>query len=332
MNTKRVILITSLSVFITIAFSINCSTCFGQEKKLEHVTLRMSWIPATDDAFFLIGQEKGFYKKEGIELEILHSDGSSTCVKIIASGANDFGYASADTVLIGRIKGMPLKSIAMFHQTSPVSIFSLKETNITKPQDLIGKKLVSDISSMRHMQFKAFAQKNNIDINKITILPIKGEDFRYLLNKTADAIPAFSYVGNALLRKKGIDINEMNLADYGVDIYGKCMFVHEAVLKEHPELVKRFLRATLRSWKYAIQHHKEAGGVLSRTHPELKEAGEYLLIESLIKFMTNETTKKYGLGYQTKERWDETQDFLFETGLIDKKINIEELYTNEYRK
>lgn len=332
MNTKRIILIISLVVLITIAFSINCFTSLAQEKKLERVTLRMSWMPYTDDAFFLIGQEKGFYKEEGIELEILPSDGSSTCVKIIASGENDFGYASADTVLIGRIKGMPLKSLAMFHQTSPVSIFSLKETNIIKPKDLIGKKIASDIGSMKHMQFKVFTKKNNIDIDKIIILPVKGTNFRFLLNKDAEGMLAFSYIGDALLRKKGIEINEMCLSDYGVDIYGKCMFVHETVFKKHPELVKRFLRATLHSWKYAIQHPREAARVLSRIHLELKEEDEYPQIESLIKFMTNETTKKYGLGYQTKERWDETQDFLFEMGLIDKKINVEDLYTNEYLK
>ncbi|MBU1862237.1 MAG: ABC transporter substrate-binding protein [Candidatus Omnitrophica bacterium] len=297
---------------------------------LEKVTLRMNWFPYADYAAYIIGIKKGFYRDEGIEVEVIPTKGSGLTTKLIANREGEFAGASADAVLTARTKGMPLKVLATLHQTSPVSIFSLQSQNIKNPKDLEGKSIASDPSSMKHQQFVAFCQKQGIDIEKIRIIPIAGSNFIHILEGKADSMLAFGYIGDALLRKKGHAVNEMKLNDYGVDMYSISLITHDDLISENPDLVKRFVSATVKSWDYAASHVEEAVDAYVEAYPDLKKDNEMDQVRGVVELMQSQYTKQYGYGYQSKEKWEATQDLLYEQGLIDKKIDINEVYTNKF--
>lgn len=301
-----------------------------KEKSLDKVTLRMSWLPYIDYAMYVVGAKKGFYRQEGIGVSIQPAKGSDLSTKLVGNREDQFAAASAETTLIARSKGMPLKVLAILHQTTPTSIFSLEKTPLSKPKDLEGKSLASDPSSLKHNEFKVFCKLNNVDINKINIIPIKGSDFIYLLNGNADTMLAFDYIGHALLRKKGHKINEIKLADYGVDALGIGIITHEELIKENPDLVKRFVRASMKSWDYAVKHPEEAVDALVEAYPELNKQEMLDQMSLVISHMQSEDTKKYGIGYQSQQKWEKTQDLLYDQVLIDKKIDLKEVYTNEF--
>ncbi len=327
MNIKRIVVF--LTIIATIALG-NCFTSFAQEKKSEPVTLRMNWVPTIDFVFYVIGLKKGFYREKGIELSIKWAKGSELSTKAVANRVDEFASASADTTLMAYIKGMPIKVLAIMHQMSPVSVISLKETNLSKPKDLEGKSLASDISSMKHTQFKAFCKLNQVDMDKIKIVPIKGSDLTHILNRSVNSMLAFGYIGDALLRKKGYEINEIKLSDYGIDVYGLSLITNENLIKENPGLVKRFVAATIKSWNYAISHPEEAVDALVEAYPELQKEDQLLQIAGVISSMQNNYTKEHGLGYQAKEEWKKMQDLLYSQGLIDKKVDLTKVYTNEF--
>ena len=139
---------------------------------------------------FLLAQEKGFYAEEGLKLEMFSSKGSTLAVKVLASGTNDFGFIAGDTVLTGRIKGMPLKVIAALYQKSPVGIMSFKDAGIKSPKDLEGKKLSSDPQSTMQQEFFAFAKKTDIDLEKIKLVSLKEN---YILTFTLSSLGLFQY-------------------------------------------------------------------------------------------------------------------------------------------
>lgn len=299
------------------------------EAKLDKVSLRLSWIPFVDYAFYTIGIKKGIYKEYGIDLTLNSAKGSDLSSKLIANREDPFGGVSAEVVLICRSKGMPLKVLAMFHQKTPVTVVSLKKTGINKPKDLEGKSLATDISSMKHKQFEVFCKLNNVNMEKIKMAPIKGSDFIHVLNGSVDAILAFGYAAESL-KEKDVEINQIKLSDYGIDIYGLTIATHEALIKENPDLIRRFLAATMKSWEYAINHPEEATRSFVEAYPELDYKEQLLQFKAAVNLLQSEDTKLHGLGHQSEERWEKTQDLIFDTGLLEKKTNINDAFTNDF--
>ncbi|TAM41749.1 hypothetical protein EPN54_01660 [bacterium] len=302
---------------------------FAAEAKLDKVSLRLSWIPYVDYAFYTIGIKKGIYKNYGIDLTLNSAKGSDLSSKLIANREDAFGGISAEAVLICRSKGMPIKVLAVFNQKTPVSIVSLKKKGINKPKDLEGKSLATDISSMKHKQFEVFCKLNNVNIEKIKMAPIKGSDLTHILNGSVDAMLAFGYMAESL-KEKDVEINQIKLSDYGIDIYGLTLATNEALIKENPDLVRRFLAATIKSWEYAIDHPEEAVRSLVEAYPELDYKGQLLQFKSSVDLLQSEDTKLHGLGHQSEERWEKTQDLIFNTGFLEKKTKIRDVFTNDF--
>lgn len=296
----------------------------------DKVTLQMSWFPSAEFAPYIIGIEKGFYRDEEIDVKVAVAKGSGLATKLVGNGDVEFANAAGDIALIARAKGMPLKVLAIFYQGSGISIFSLEKAGIKKPKDLEGKSFASDIESMKHTQFLAFCKKNGVDIAKVKIIPIKGSDLKYVLSGIVDAMSTHGYKGDALLRQKGYKVNEMKLSDYGIDMYSKGLIANDKLIKENPELVRRFVKATIRSWNYAVKNPEEAVDALIKAYPDLNKEDELIEMRGSISLMQNEDTEKHGVGYQSEERWKKTQDLLYEEGLTDKKIDLKEIFTDEF--
>lgn len=325
---RRVTFLSVIALLFLSLLTVADLSVFAQEK--DKVTLRMSWFPYADYAVYVVGLEKGFYKEEGIDLKIEATKGSGLTTKLIGNREAEFASASGETTLIARTKGMPLKVLATLHQTSPVSIVSLKEKGIAEPKDLEGKSLASDPNSMKHKQFQALCEKNGVDIEKIEILPIKGSDFVHILKGRADCMLAFGYIADALLKRKGHDINEIKLADYGIDVYSMSLITNEDLIEERPGLVKKFVRAAMKSWEYAVSHPNETVQAYVDKYPELKKEDQYYQVLEVISLMQNDYTREHGLGYQSRQKWQKTRDLLYEQGLLGKKIDVNQVYTNEF--
>lgn len=326
----KILLLTYLFLFcLGISSSIN-----AQEKPLKRIKVIMDWYPYAESyAPFLITMDKGYFKEVGLEVELVPGAGSAVSTKLVANKETDFGIADATTTLIARTKGAPLVVLAVLNQSSPVGVFSLKEANITKPNDLIGKKISSDLKSKKHNQFLGFLRMNNIDPNQITFIPVTGGgEPQAMLSGQADACLGVFGKASTVLKKIGKDYNVMLFEDYGLHIYDRSIITHEDMLKKNPKVVKGFVRASLKGLRYALDYPEEAVDIYIRRYPEgADRETEMMMFKGISRFIESEVTKKYGLGYQTLQGWESTQDFVFKEKLIDKKIDVKEIYTNKFR-
>jgi len=329
MNKKILNISRILIIILLVCFIFGCA-----EKKpaeLEKVTFRMNWIPYAEHAPVWVAKEKGFYAEEGLDVEVIYGKGSTLSATLVGTGENDFGMCSGDTALMSRTKEVPLKVLAVMVQTSPTAAISLKEKGITKPKDLEGKKVSVNVQSTKYQQFKAFSKINNLDSTKITEVPIEAaSEIPALLEGKVDVLLDYVYESDAELAAKGHEINKILFEDYGVHIYSSALITNENLLNEKPELIKKFVKATMKGWDYAIKHPEEAIDIFSKNHPELNKENELTKFYGLTPMVETEFTKKQGLGYQSEEKWISTQELLFDLGIITEKININELYTNEF--
>lgn len=329
---EKLIIVTLVTMF---CFACLATIPWAKEtQQLQGVTVRMNWFPVEVYAPYQLAQDKGFYAEEGLDVKLMPGKGSAVSTKLVAAKEDDFGIASGSTVLIARTKDMPIKVVAITHQNTPACVVYRKDSGIKSPKDLEGKTVAVDLNSTKYQQFVAFCKKNGVDITKIKIISISGgtQDLQLLLKGKVDLSLHFNYQIDSELRRQGVrdNFDMMMFSDYGIRFHDLSIITHDDTIKNKPDLVKKFVKASIKGWKYAIDHPEEAIDILVKYYPELDRDSVLESFKGVIHLVENQDTKKYGFGYQTKEQWKEMQDILFDLKIIDKKIDVSTVYTNEF--
>jgi NitT/TauT family transport system substrate-binding protein len=294
----------------------------------DKATLRLNWNPNAEHAPYFLGKKKGYYAEQGIDLTILPGTGSAVAVKLVGGGDSMFGVAVADSVTVGRAQQIPVVSLGVLLQQSPTVLASLRKKNITKPQDLYGKKVGNDPASTVFAFWKAFEQVNHLDAGRIDDVTLHGSIIAPLIAGAVDAGGVLLTNEAVVIESKGYPLNIINYYDYGVRSYGQTLFTSERVLSDRRDLARRMARATFKSWSYTLGHVGEAIDALAEAVPETDknlEAAKWPRITSLV---WSPDAKAHGFGHQTLAGWKQTYDTFRAGGLIPAPFDPKVLFTD----
>ncbi len=221
------------------------------------VRFSLDWIPGSVHAPFFIALYKGYYKAEGLDVTIERGKGSAELVRQLASGVYDMGYPDISVVTDFDSK-TPDKSFPVLmigYEQAPAAVVFLKTSGIKGPKDLEGKKLGAAANDATFKLFPIFAKHAGIDPGKVTIQYIEPKLREVLLAKhEVDAIPGQIFNTILELKAKGVKEDEIGsflYRDYGLDLYGNSIAASPTFLKEHPDAVKGFIRASLKGFQEA---------------------------------------------------------------------------------
>ncbi len=299
---------------------------------LERVTLRLDWVLMGKCSPFFLGVEKGYYKNAGIDLKIFEGKGSGSTIQLIASGEDTFGLASLANLAETVAKGMPVKSIYAVTHDSGYAVLSLAETGIKNPKDLVGKTIGVSPAGASRAVLPAFLKVNGIEFSQIKEVAFEGTGrMNALLMKKVDSAIGPHYEYLPILESKGVKVNTLKLADWGLSLVGFGIVVNNKLIAENPDLIKRFLRATSLSLTYAMANQEEAIKAMSKDYikPEPKIwAYDWKLV---IETMESKYMKGRPMGWQPKEEWEQSKDFL--SRYVNKEIGevpLDKFYTNDF--
>jgi NitT/TauT family transport system substrate-binding protein len=216
------------------------------------IRFSLDWIPGSVHAPFFIALYKGYYKTEGLDVSIDRGKGSAELVRQLASGVYDMGYPDISVVTDfdskNPDKGFPV--LLMGYEQAPAAIVFLKSSGIGEPRQLEGRKLGAAANDATFKLFPIFAQHAGIDAGKVTVQYIEPKLREVLLAKReVDAIPGQIFNATLELKAKGVqeaDVGSFLYRDYGLDLYGNGVAASRVFLKDNPEAVKGFLRATIK--------------------------------------------------------------------------------------
>jgi NitT/TauT family transport system substrate-binding protein len=225
-------------------------------------------------AYYYVALDKGYYKDAGMDVQIVRGQGSTDAVKQVASGTAQFGFADTSAVIFAKANdGIPIKLVSVIYAKPPHAIYVLKDSGISKPKDLEGRKLADTAFSSIPKMFGAYAKAAGIDASKVTWI-VTGSDALpgMLALGRVDGIGQYT-VGEPLLKKAATpkDIVALAYSDAGLDYYGSGIVTMESTLQSNPDLVKRFIAATLRGLKDAIASPQQAGEIMHKYHREVDE-------------------------------------------------------------
>jgi NitT/TauT family transport system substrate-binding protein len=240
-------------------------------------------------AYYFVALEKGYYARNNLDVSIVRGQGSADAVKQVAAGTAQIGFADTAAVILGRGNDqIPTKLVAMIYAKPPHAIFVLKDSGIRQPKDLEGKKIADTAFSAVPKLFDAYAKAAKIDGSKVTWLVATSDALPGMLTTgRADGIGQF-IVGEPLLVKAAApkEVLALAYADVGLDLYGNGIIASDTLIKSNPDLIKRFVAATLQGLRDAIANPQEAGEIMHKHHRQVDAAiatGETRIVGTLTK-------------------------------------------------
>jgi len=169
-------------------------------------------------------------------------------------------------------------------------------------------------------------KKLELDPHSVTQVDV-GYDLSPFLAGELDIWPGF--VSNEVLafRDQGHEVNVILPEDYGVHLYGFTLFTTNQLIEEDPDLVLRFLRATLSGWRWAIENAEEVGTLALKYDSTLDAAHQIAQMKATIPLVH---TGEEHIGWMRADVWEGMRGILLEQGLLDKPVNVADVYTMEF--
>jgi NitT/TauT family transport system substrate-binding protein len=274
----------------------------------DKVHFRLDWIPTGEHAAYFAGMQKGFWKAQGIDIELSRGYGSGDTVAKMAGGAGiDFGLADIGAVLTARARtGTPVKTIAAIYTHSPHSLFVLESSGIKDFKGLEGKKISITPGNSHKLYFPNVAARAGTDPDKIIWVNTDASAMAALLiSKRIDAAPFYSihhYYQNKAAKAAGEEIVVLPFERTGFTIYAASLTATDEMLEKNPDLVRRFIKGTLDSWRWAYENQKEACELHVKKNPEVAQDDCEGSLKAASSFVFNEHSEKTGLGHFDPER------------------------------
>jgi NitT/TauT family transport system substrate-binding protein len=227
--------------------------------------------PLGRHSLFYVALDKGYYKQEGLDVEIVGGRGSASTAREIAASAAQFGFADSGTVILSRAnEKLPVKLIGIVYAKAPHGLMALSSSGIKRPEDLRGKRLADSSASSNYILFKAYARRIGLDPESVQWVFTDFNSLAGLLTTgQIDAIGQFE-MGRAILEKRSNQaVTFLSYAEAGMQFYSNAIIASDKTVAEDPELAKAFLRATRRGMMDAFANPKEAAAITRKYLPLL---------------------------------------------------------------
>jgi NitT/TauT family transport system substrate-binding protein len=299
---------------------------------LDKVTLRLDWVYGSEHAPIFLAKEKGFFTAEGIDVNILPGEGSTVTVKLVGNRTTEFGYAGADQALMAFGRELPVVSTAVILQKSPSAIIFPSSTGIKSLKDLYGKTLGVQLRSSTEKQWRAVEKIQNLDTSKIKEVPADRAIAQLIANKSIEAGIAFYFNDGLKLVSDGTPMGWILFSDVGLPIYSTALLTNAELIKENPDLVRRFTRAFIKGWVYSEEHPKEALDLFLKANPTVDAKYSALKLPEVLKLTQSDDSKMNGIGHSTKENWEAMQKALIDMQLMKAPIDVSQVFTNDFVK
>jgi NitT/TauT family transport system substrate-binding protein len=270
-------------------------------RALDSFVFQANWLIQGENAYMVAGRDKGFYREEGIDLDIKRGFGSGDTVKKVVGGAATVGTADMGVVMLAMVREqLPIKCISAEYSYSPQGFWVLASSDIKSIKDLTGKRAGVTPGNSLLVYFPLVAEANDLDPSKLTFVTMEASALLpTLLAGQIDAMPGFATVfdlRNEETSAQGKPLRGLPFAKHGLKVYGECQFVAEASIKGKSDLITRYMRATQRSLRWALANPEETAHLLSAAYPELKESSVLVNHKAFMAYVFNETSEKIGLG------------------------------------
>lgn len=301
-----------------------------------NVKLILDWVYDGVHAFTLVAESKGYFKNEGLNVQIDAGTGSGVAIQNVASGVYQFAIADVPTMIQFNGKN-PEKMTTAFYMVfdqTPLAIMSLKSRGITKPADLDGKKITGRPGQAAYAITPVLLKKANAENVKIDWQNVSPQIEGTLFTRGGiDGMSGFSVTQAISVAELGVkieDIHVMKFADHGIDLYGLGFLASKSFMEANPKTVRAFARAVNKALKDSIADPKGTIDILQKRAPLIKTEFELLRLRLSNDLVATPYVKEHGLSSVTQARLQLTIDTIAEVEKPVRKPIAADVYTDRF--
>ena len=218
------------------------------------IKMVLNWKYQGPQAWFFIAQDKGYFKAEGLDVEMDQGEGSAASIIKVANGSYNVGFGDINALveIVSKKPGEAPLAVFMMYNVPPFTIAVKKDSPIKTPKDLEGKTIGGPANDGALKLFPAFAKAAKIDASRVTITNMT-PNLREQMLKQGQVDAVFGYINTIWFSAKAFgmdpekDLRFINYADHGLDLYSNTIVVSRQLAKDNPNAVKGLLKALNRA-------------------------------------------------------------------------------------
>ncbi|WP_348550234.1 ABC transporter substrate-binding protein [Acidithiobacillus sp.] len=294
------------------------------------ITFGTDWFAQAQHGGYYEAIAKGIYKKYGLNVKVDMGGPGINGEQLLAAGKYQFYMGNALDQLVATAHGLPLITVATVFQKSPTCIYT--HYNIDKPEQLADGKYKILVSSnevhswwpwaMRHFGYK----ESQRGVYTGSVAPFLADQ----------NIAQQGYYGSEdyMIAKAGVKFHTFLLANYGYPEYSETIQTTEAMVKDHPEIVKKFIEATMLGWKEYLKDPGPGNALIMRANPKQTPGLLAYGVKTMItgKLLEGAAAEKQGIGTMTEARWERVYDTAVKNGVVPKGMDWKKAFTLKFIK
>jgi NitT/TauT family transport system substrate-binding protein len=286
------------SIFIFIMLILTACTSMPTSEP-DQVTLQVNWYHEAEFAGYYVAEEQGFYADENIEVDILEGGLGIGANQRVLKKEADFAVTTFNGQRSMLEEDEPATTVMIGFQIPPAVLFALTDSGIQKPEDMIGQKVAIKAKYWRRMIHDTLTNAG-VDPEEIIEVETDYDAINMLYEGEVDVWTGYAHDEPVEAELAGYDVNLIFPADYGVGVYEGLLIVHNDLLEQNPDLVDRFVRASLRGWQYAVEHPEETTKILAKWQPDESPEFHREAFQTVIPLVD---TPDVPIGWIDAERW-----------------------------
>jgi NitT/TauT family transport system substrate-binding protein len=298
--------------------------------ELTPVMFRFHFVPSGSQGPLWLAKERGYYEEEGIDIQLEVGQGSQFAVTEVATGNADFSSAGGANIMIGIGQGQEVVSVASWVGQGSFGFFVPEDSDIESIADMDGARLVTAPGTPQAILTPAALEANGVDPSTLEYINV---DAAALLQTYAsgegDALVTSIPFGAPLVQAQRPS-TELLWSQSGLSVPDYGFVAHRDTVAERPEIVRSFLRATLKGIEDAMEDPDAAIDALVANHPEVNADDARTQMTNFFEFYCPLDFEGQPYGMHKPEDWEEGVEALREYTDVSDDIPASEFYTNEF--
>lgn len=293
---------------------------------LDEIVVQLKWVHQAQFAGFYVALERGYYAEENISVTLVEGGAGIDAMQQVISGVAEFGVAAPEKLIWASNFGSPVLAIATVFRLNPTVFISLQSSGIKRPSDLAGRSAAVLGVDEFETQLRAMFNRLGLDIDQAELVPHTYDLTGFYVGEV-DSIAVYSTGGLIRSRQAGHELNLIWPDDYGVHLYSDTIITTDTLIDENPGLVTRFLRATLRGWRDAIEDPEAAVAI---TLNYARESDDELQLAMMYASLPLVHTGRDQIGWMRAEIWESMHEMLLAQGILDQPADLSSVYTMQF--
>jgi NitT/TauT family transport system substrate-binding protein len=322
MKSRHFLFFTFVILSVMILLNLMCGSAMAEDK----VTYRLKWVINMSTAGDVFAADEGYFKKEGLAVEIKPGSPESDPIRELEMGQAQFGVVGADQAIQALAKGSPIVVVAQLFQANPLQwMYFEDKTKLDTLSDLKGKVLGVTFGKNDEIIMRTLLAQAGIKDDEVELYSVR-MDYTPFYQKQVDLWPCYInsqgvQIGGKL-KAEGELIGFFNPSVHGIRFVANSVITSQRIMDKNSELVKRFVRTLLMGWRGSMDP-ANADRTVEIVQKYDRDTSKKILKEQLdVTRGLIKPTPDAVIGAIDMDAWKQTERMMLDYGQIKKPVNV----------